>query len=125
MRRWETNGASDGIVAATRLAGPPGRANRVAEDRLLRAIDDLPSCEQQRTYAGGSGGQALDRVRYASHSTREQPMRIETQPQDHPTATAAEIARLLVSVELSQGKGGAAVPPAGCVEAAPFQVPGA
>ena len=31
-------------------------------------------------------------------------MRIETRPQDHPTATTAEIARLLVSFELSQSK---------------------
>jgi transposase len=31
-------------------------------------------------------------------------MRIETQPQDHPTATAAEPATLLVSFELSQSK---------------------
>src|SRR5271166_6144719 len=57
-----------------------------------------------RTYAGGSGGRVLDRVRYASHSTREQPMRIETQLNDHPTATAAETATLLISFELSQSK---------------------
>ncbi len=31
-------------------------------------------------------------------------MRIETQPQDHPTATTGETARLLVSFELSQSK---------------------
>src|SRR5208282_2628249 len=83
---------------------PPGRAEGPPEDRLRPAIHDWLCRGKQRTYAGGSGDQALDRVRYASHTTREQPMRIETQPQDHPTATAAEPATLLVSFELSQSK---------------------
>ncbi len=52
----------------------------------------------------GVAARQLDQVRYTSHSTRQQPMRIETQPQDHPTATTGETARLLVSFELSQSK---------------------
>jgi hypothetical protein len=46
----------------------------------------------------------LDRVRYASHSTREQPMRIEIEFNDQPTATRSETGTLLISFELSKRK---------------------
>src|SRR5208283_5987203 len=58
----------------------------------------------QRTYAGGSGGRALDWARYAFHTTWEAPMHNDPRPQNHPAAAAAEIATLLVSFELSEGR---------------------
>ncbi len=58
----------------------------------------------QRTYAGGSGGRALDWARYAFHTTWEAPMHNDPQPQNRAAATAAEIATLLVSFELSEGR---------------------
>src|ERR1700722_19470590 len=105
---------STNLFHSGRVGRTDGNLHQVSEGLAHRhCITSWPAkarhprlcCHQQgRTYAGGSGSQALDRVRYASHSTREQPMRIETQPQDHPTATPGETARLLVSFELSQSK---------------------
>jgi hypothetical protein len=69
-------------------------------------IHDFACRTKARTYAGGSGGRVLDRFRYGSHSTREQPMGIETRLNDQPTTTAAETATLLISFELSQSKWG-------------------
>ena len=91
---------SPGAVFAQRRKNPLQRGAAGAGERAAT----VPGGTQARTYAGGSGSRALDRVRYASHTTREQPMRIETQLNDHPTATAAESATLLISFELSQSK---------------------
>jgi transposase len=50
-------------------------------------------------------------------------MRIETRPQDHPTATTAEIATLLVSFELSQSKWVLTVRLPGSAKLSRFTVP--
>ncbi len=50
-------------------------------------------------------------------------MRIETRPQDHPTATTAEIARLLVSFELSQSKWVLTIRAPGSAKLSRFTVP--
>ncbi|HET6233915.1 MAG TPA: IS110 family transposase [Acetobacteraceae bacterium] len=50
-------------------------------------------------------------------------MRIETRPQDHPTATTAEIATLLVSFELSQSKWVLTVRVPGSAKLSRFTVP--
>jgi len=54
------------------------------------SIHDLWRYERQRTYAGGSGSQGLDRVGFASHSKKEQPM--SDQSSIHPATTVAETA---------------------------------
>ncbi len=50
-------------------------------------------------------------------------MRIETRPQDHPTATAAEAATLLVSFELSQSKWVLTIRAPGSAKLSRFTVP--
>ena len=50
-------------------------------------------------------------------------MRIETRPQDHPTATAAEAATLLVSFELSQSKWVLTIRVPGSAKLSRFTVP--
>jgi hypothetical protein len=54
---------------------------------------------------------------------RSKPMRIETQPQDHPIATTAETAKLLVSFELSQSKWVLTVRAPGVSKLSRFMVP--